>query len=197
MEEQTKNTTIHRRGVRAASTATLRALRRHEPVYDATLRRGLRNNVDNRPRLRQSSTDAVNLASYSCFVSRVLGNMSASATMDDKAVVPGGYSGGDVPSPYTEDVPENLRRATGRLQFPPSYVVVGFYRLITDRNLRVPAWQKCKHGFVRGATVGLIWVSSRVRRLGDLDHPLGTAHMCIVRRLPGRTRSRKSLLSTS
>ena len=80
--------------------------------------------------------------------------------MDDKAVVPGGYSGGDVPSPYTEDVPENLRRATGRLQFPPSYVVVGFYRLITDRNLRVPAWQKCKHGFVRGATVGLLWVST-------------------------------------
>ncbi|KAH9851692.1 hypothetical protein C2E23DRAFT_780206 [Lenzites betulinus] len=73
------------------------------------------------------------------------------------AVVPGAYSGGDTPTPYTEDVPSNLRRATSRLQFPPSYVVVGFYRLVTDRNLYVPAWQKCKHGFVRGATVAIVW----------------------------------------
>lgn len=84
-------------------------------------------------------------------------------TVNDKLLVPGGYAG-DVPLPYDEDVPENLRRATSRLQFPPSYVVVGFYRLITDRTLRAPAWQKCKHGFVRGASVCLIWVSySRVR----------------------------------
>ena len=81
-------------------------------------------------------------------------------SVEDKPlpIVPGEY-GGDASSPYDEDVPENLRRATSRLQFPPSYVVVGFYRLITDRTLRVPAWQKCKHGFVRGASVGLIWVS--------------------------------------
>ncbi|KAL1950365.1 hypothetical protein VTO73DRAFT_5489 [Trametes versicolor] len=74
----------------------------------------------------------------------------------EKAVVPGAYIG-DPPTPYTEDVPAPLGRATSRLQFPPSYVVVGFYRLVTDRNLYVPAWQKCKHGFVRGATVALVW----------------------------------------
>ncbi|KAH9889928.1 hypothetical protein C8Q73DRAFT_653332 [Cubamyces lactineus] len=72
------------------------------------------------------------------------------------AAVPGAYAG-DPPTPYTEDVPENLRRATSRLQFPPTYVVVGFYRLVTDKNLYVPAWQKCKHGFVRGATVATVW----------------------------------------
>lgn len=80
----------------------------------------------------------------------------------EKAVVPGAYVGGDPPTPYTEDVPAPLRRATSRLQFPPSYVVVGFYRLVTDRNLYVPAWQKCKHGFVRGATVALVWVSTSI-----------------------------------
>ena len=82
------------------------------------------------------------------------------ATPADKPVVPGGFTADSPsPSPYNQDVPESLRRATSRLQFPPSYVVVGFYRLVTDSKLRVPAWQKCKHGFVRGASVGLIWVS--------------------------------------
>ncbi|KAI0763580.1 hypothetical protein BD413DRAFT_642589 [Trametes elegans] len=73
----------------------------------------------------------------------------------ENAVLPGGFS--DPPTPYEENVPEHLRHATSRLQFPPSYVVVGFYRLVTDRNLYVPAWEKCKHGFVRGATVALVW----------------------------------------
>ncbi|KAG7088851.1 hypothetical protein E1B28_012805 [Marasmius oreades] len=54
-------------------------------------------------------------------------------------------------------VPDNLIRATNRLQFPPSYVVVGVYRLCTDRNLYAPTWQKCKHGTVRGAVVGTVW----------------------------------------
>ncbi|TFK91857.1 hypothetical protein K466DRAFT_659724 [Polyporus arcularius HHB13444] len=81
------------------------------------------------------------------------------AAIDDKTTIPGEYAGGDVPTPYAEDVPEGLRRATGRLQFPPSYVVVGFYRLVTDKNLRGAAWQKCKHGFVRGASVGLLWAA--------------------------------------
>ncbi|KAI0754700.1 hypothetical protein C8Q80DRAFT_1094824 [Daedaleopsis nitida] len=76
--------------------------------------------------------------------------------MEDKSLVPGAI---DLPSPYDEDVPENMRRATSRLQFPPSYVVVGFYRLLTDRSLRVPAWDKCRHGFMRGASVGIIWVT--------------------------------------
>ncbi|KAI0629737.1 hypothetical protein C8Q77DRAFT_1138152 [Trametes polyzona] len=82
--------------------------------------------------------------------------MSVIPANTEKAVIPGAYSG-DLPTPYDEDVPTNLRRATSRLQFPPSYVVVGFYRLVTDRNLYVPAWQKCKHGFVRGASVALVW----------------------------------------
>ena len=48
-----------------------------------------------------------------------------------------------------------------RIAFPPIYVVVGVYRLLTDPNLYVPTWEKCKHGFVRGAVVGLGWVSAK------------------------------------
>jgi len=55
------------------------------------------------------------------------------------------------------EVPPSLVRATSRLQFPPSYVIVGVYRLFTDKHLYVPAWQKCQHGVQRGAVVGLIW----------------------------------------
>ncbi|KAJ6631553.1 hypothetical protein B0H10DRAFT_1772935 [Mycena sp. CBHHK59/15] len=55
------------------------------------------------------------------------------------------------------EVPSSLVRATSRLQFPPSYVIVGVYRLFTDKHLFVPAWQKCKHGAQRGAVVGLVW----------------------------------------
>jgi hypothetical protein len=57
-------------------------------------------------------------------------------------------------------VPPSLERAYARLLFPPSYVVVGAYRLLTDANLRAPAWAKCKHGVVRGACVGFVWVHS-------------------------------------
>ena len=46
-----------------------------------------------------------------------------------------------------------------RLAFPPVYVLVGVYRLVSDKNLYVPTWQKCKHGAVRGLVVGLGWVS--------------------------------------
>ncbi|THV07780.1 hypothetical protein K435DRAFT_708803 [Dendrothele bispora CBS 962.96] len=56
-----------------------------------------------------------------------------------------------------EQVPQDLVRATHRLQFPPSYVVVGVYRLFTDKSLFAPAWQKCKNGTIRGATVGAVW----------------------------------------
>ena len=117
--------------------------------------------------------------------------MAAPIVPAEKPIIPGGFAAGDTPSPYSEDVPENLRRATSRLQFPPSYVVVGFYRLITDRNLRVPAWNKCKHGFVRGASVGLIWVS--------IVSPREVGGICslIQRRLRGHTRSKRHLLSTS
>ncbi|KAF9477017.1 hypothetical protein BDN70DRAFT_838357 [Pholiota conissans] len=64
------------------------------------------------------------------------------------------------PSPHSSPkpvIPEKLQRATLRLEFPPSYVVVGVYRLITDRNLWVPAWDKCRHAVRRGAIVGGIW----------------------------------------
>ncbi|KAJ8081135.1 hypothetical protein PM082_017978 [Marasmius tenuissimus] len=60
-------------------------------------------------------------------------------------------------TPKEENVPDNLVRATNRLQFPPSYVVVGVYRLCTDRGLLIASWQKCKHGTVRGAVVGAVW----------------------------------------
>ncbi|KAF7321811.1 hypothetical protein MKEN_00702900 [Mycena kentingensis (nom. inval.)] len=56
-------------------------------------------------------------------------------------------------------IPPSLIRANSRLQFPPSYVVVGVYRLCTDKLLYVPAWAKCKHGVQRGAVVGLVWAA--------------------------------------
>lgn len=62
--------------------------------------------------------------------------------------------------PHGEDIPDNLRAATARLLFPPSYVIVGVYRLFTDKSLLVPAWKKCKHGTVRGAGVALVWVGT-------------------------------------
>ncbi|CAL1693789.1 unnamed protein product [Somion occarium] len=70
--------------------------------------------------------------------------------------LPGDY-GTEPPLPYMEKVPDHLRPATTRLQFPPSYVVVGVYRLFTDKTLYVPAWKKCSHGFMRGAGFGLVW----------------------------------------
>ncbi|KAJ3513073.1 hypothetical protein NLJ89_g3151 [Agrocybe chaxingu] len=54
-------------------------------------------------------------------------------------------------------VPKSLTRATLRMEFPPSYVLVGVYRLFTDPLLYKPAWDKCKHATRRGAIVGAIW----------------------------------------
>lgn len=65
--------------------------------------------------------------------------------------------------PHSENVPENLRAATARLQFPPSYAIVGVYRLFTDKSLTRPAWEKCKHGVQRGAGVALVWVCPAFR----------------------------------
>ncbi|RDB14562.1 hypothetical protein Hypma_016293 [Hypsizygus marmoreus] len=62
-------------------------------------------------------------------------------------------------SPHTPDVPKNLARATLRLQFSPTYVIVGVYRLFTDPLLYAPAWDKCKHGTRRGAIVGALWAA--------------------------------------
>ncbi|EPS99426.1 hypothetical protein FOMPIDRAFT_1050701 [Fomitopsis schrenkii] len=104
--------------------------------------------------------------------------------------LPGDF-GSDTPLPYTENVPQNLRRATARLQIPPSYIVVGVYRFCTDKNLYVPAWKKCEHGVVRGLGVGLVWAvatfklqrwvvehfymnSPRVLGLSDYETALGS-----------------------
>ena len=54
-----------------------------------------------------------------------------------------------------------------RLDFSPSYVLVGVYRLSTDPSIRVPVWKKCKHGFVRGVLVGFAWVSATTTATGD------------------------------
>jgi hypothetical protein len=61
------------------------------------------------------------------------------------------------------NVPSYLARATLRLQFTPTYVIVGVYRLFTDKSLYVPAWKKCKHATIRGAVVGTIWVCCHYR----------------------------------
>lgn len=45
-----------------------------------------------------------------------------------------------------------------RLQFPPSYALVGVYRLVTDPNLYRPIWAKVQHGTRRGMIVGFSWV---------------------------------------
>ncbi|KAL4248392.1 EI24 domain-containing protein [Abortiporus biennis] len=73
--------------------------------------------------------------------------------------IPGEF-GSESPKSHSElsaILPPELRASTTRLNFPPSYVVVGVYRLFTDKSLYIPAWKKCEHGFVRGATIGLVW----------------------------------------
>lgn len=79
---------------------------------------------------------------------------------DNAASVPGDF-GKDVVKPAVDDIqhiPDYLKASTARLLFPPSYAVVGVYRLLSDKPLRVAAWKKCEHGALRGATVALIWV---------------------------------------
>ncbi|KAJ3991897.1 hypothetical protein F5050DRAFT_1791706 [Lentinula boryana] len=58
---------------------------------------------------------------------------------------------------HKSDLPDHLASSSQRLQFPPSYALVGIYRLCTDKNLYIPVWQKCQHGTARGAAVGLVW----------------------------------------
>jgi len=74
-------------------------------------------------------------------------------------VAPGDF-GRDTDSPYSENVPRSLQASNSRLQFPPTYVVVGVYRLITDKSLRVPTWKKLEHGVARGTVVALIWAAA-------------------------------------
>ena len=76
-----------------------------------------------------------------------------------------------------EYVPDPLQRASLRLGFPPSYVVVGAYRLLSDKSLFVPIWQKCRSGVMRGVTVGGIWVGSRVcRGVTENNNPNHNSH---------------------
>lgn len=56
------------------------------------------------------------------------------------------------------NIPDSLQRATQRLGFPPSYVVVGVYRLVFDKALFSPVWQRCRSGFMKGVAVGGVWV---------------------------------------
>lgn len=63
-------------------------------------------------------------------------------------------------NPSAKNVPPGLTRATFRLEFPPSYILVGVYRLFTDKNLYKPAWDKCRHAARRGAIFGAIWACS-------------------------------------
>lgn len=72
-------------------------------------------------------------------------------------------SPGAFPEPALGNHPEDqgppeLERASHRLSFPPSYVVVGIYRLVNDKSLLKPAWDKCRHGTQRGLAVGFVWV---------------------------------------
>lgn len=57
-----------------------------------------------------------------------------------------------------KDIPSNLARAVTRMEFPPSYIVVGVYRLFTDKTLYKPVWDKCKHGTQRGGIIAIAWV---------------------------------------
>lgn len=66
------------------------------------------------------------------------------------------YAGSSEAAEETAKLKRHLREE--RLSFPPFYVVVGVYRLLTDKSLFVPIWEKCKHGFMRGAALGLGWV---------------------------------------
>jgi hypothetical protein len=64
--------------------------------------------------------------------------------------------------PRNMDIPDRLQRATLRLSFPPSYVIVGAYRLLSDKALYIPIWKKCRNGFLRGTIVGCVWVCRAV-----------------------------------
>lgn len=67
-------------------------------------------------------------------------------------------SEGSGPGPQRSvDVPDSLQSATLRLCFTPSYVIVGVYRLLSDKALFIPVWNMCRRGFLRGITVGGVW----------------------------------------
>ncbi|KAG6827571.1 hypothetical protein H0H92_011264 [Tricholoma furcatifolium] len=69
--------------------------------------------------------------------------------------------------PKLENVPQPLVRANLRLQFPPTYVLVGVYRFFTDKSLYIPAWDKCRHAARRGVIAGAIWANAAVLLVGS------------------------------
>lgn len=84
--------------------------------------------------------------------------MADPVNLIDEDKLPGSLVLNDLPISPLAAVPQSLQRATARLSFPPSYIVVGVYRLATDRTLYVPVWDKCRHGAKRGAGIAFIWV---------------------------------------
>lgn len=48
---------------------------------------------------------------------------------------------------------------TELLALPPSYTLVGLYRLLTDPSIREPVLAKVKHAAVRGAVVGAAYAT--------------------------------------
>jgi hypothetical protein len=83
--------------------------------------------------------------------------MSQSEFDADETLFMHSQSEGSSP-PKEVDLPGSLRSATQRLGFSPSYVVVGTYRLFSDRSLISPVWQGCRSGFSKSVAVGSIWV---------------------------------------
>jgi hypothetical protein len=101
-------------------------------------------------------------------------------------------------------VPPQLARAAMRLEFSPSYVVVGAYRLLTDPKLLKPAWDKCRHAARRGAIVGGIWVRLSLcplRYQSKLNIPPGFLDLWhsekVYRGFPSQVRSLTRVNSTS
>ena len=81
------------------------------------------------------------------------------------------------------DLPPNLSTAAFRLNFPPSYVFVGVYRLSTERTLYGPVWDNCTHDTRREAIVGSIWAYFRFFQTMSHDgltmasmHTIGIIH---------------------
>ncbi|KAL7415672.1 hypothetical protein BDY24DRAFT_413246 [Mrakia frigida] len=48
--------------------------------------------------------------------------------------------------------------SSSRLSFPPTYALIGIYRLLSDPHLRNPIWAKTRNGTLRGLAVGAAWI---------------------------------------
>ena len=106
------------------------------------------------------------------------------------------------PSQLLETMSASTATRETRLRFPPSYAIVGVYRLCTDPHLYVPIWAKVRHGVRRGAVVGFGWVRTCLELLraprcppADAESP-DAAHLQRATRLcpplPRKVRRRPS-----